>query len=165
MGIDQLIGTVSLTLRQAGLRFGPRQVCLRLFQRGAIGTVINGEQHLALLHFLAVGVIHLINVAGHARAQLNALHRFNPAVKAIPLANRFHHHVSGTHGRRRWRGILRDAVIASDEQHGEQHGPQRAQMRITPGFLQAHYFYSDNCRHRARRSRRHRATSFVRELS
>jgi hypothetical protein len=59
-------------LRQAGLRFGSRQRRLRLFQRGAIGSVINSEQHLALFHFLAVGVIHFINVAGDAGAQLNA---------------------------------------------------------------------------------------------
>ncbi|AMX05442.1 hypothetical protein A0R60_1135 [Enterobacter asburiae] len=38
-------------------------------------------------------------------------------------------------------------------------------MKVTPGFLQAHYFYSGNCRRRARRSRRHCTTSFVRWLS
>ena len=39
---------------------------LRLFQRSAIGSVINSEQHLALFHFLALGVIHFVNVTRDA---------------------------------------------------------------------------------------------------
>jgi hypothetical protein len=35
-------------------------------------------------------------------------------------------------------------------------------MKVTPGFLQAHYFYSGIGSRRARRSGRRRATSFVR---
>ncbi|MNT31440.1 hypothetical protein D3C72_1672740 [compost metagenome] len=68
VGIDEFIGTVSLALRQAGLRFGSRQRGLRLLERGAVGSVIDSEQYLALFHFLTVGVIHFIDVAGDARS-------------------------------------------------------------------------------------------------
>ena len=119
MGIDQFIGTVCLALRQTGLRFGSCQRCLRLFQRGAIGSVIDREQYLAFFDLLTVGVIHFINVAGDARAELYAFHRFDPAIKAIPLANGFDDHISGADGGRLWRGILRDTLVAPDEQGGE----------------------------------------------
>ncbi|MNE25489.1 hypothetical protein D3C80_1188200 [compost metagenome] len=162
VGIDEFIGTVSLTSRQTGLRFGSRQRGLCLLERGAIGSVIDSEQYLALFHFLAVGVIHFIDVAGNTRAQLDAFHRFNSAVKAIPLTDGFHYHVSGAHRGRLWDGVLCNTVIASDKQHGEEHRSQCCQMNVNPGFLQAHYFYSGYGSRRTRRSGRRRATSFVR---
>ncbi|CDL17813.1 hypothetical protein [Klebsiella pneumoniae IS46] len=149
-------------MRQAGLRFGSCQRRLRLLQRGAIGSVIYREQHLALFHLLAVGVIHFINVSRDARAKLNALHRFNATVKTIPLTDRLHQHLSGADRRGGRRSILRDAVVAADEQKGEHHRAERGQVNVSPGFLQAHYFYSGKCSRRARRSVRSRATSFVR---
>jgi hypothetical protein len=57
---------------------------------------------------------------------------------------------------------LRDALIASNEERGEQHHARHSQMKVTPVFLQAHYFYSGIGSRRARRSGRRRATSFVR---
>ncbi|MCV5654667.1 hypothetical protein OFN54_25335, partial [Escherichia coli] len=53
-------------------------------------------------------------------------------------------------------------VVAADEQKGEHHRAELGQVNVSPGFLQAHYFYSGKCSRRARRSVRSRATSFVR---
>ena len=65
-------------------------------------TLVDGEQQIALFHQRAVGEVHLVDEARHARAHLDAVHRFQPAPELVPGSDflgqrRCHGH------RKRWR--------------------------------------------------------------
>ena len=66
--LGQLARTRRFAAGQAGLGAGTHQRGIGAGKLGAVAAVVDAEEHIALLHFGAFGVIDLVDIAGHARA-------------------------------------------------------------------------------------------------
>src|SRR5262249_14671586 len=102
-------------LRQFGLAFGALMFGVGPIELGLIRTPINGEQQVALLHFLALLEGNLVEVAAHACADLDGLGRFKPASVFVPLNNLTLDRTDDRNGGRRWTRRL-TLVSATGEQ-------------------------------------------------
>ena len=81
--------------------YGRGPVRRRPIVLGLVTARVDGEEHFALLHFLAFDVVDLVDVTGHARTQFNALHRFDAATELVPLADLLDQYRRGADLRRR----------------------------------------------------------------
>ena len=72
-------------LRVADADLGLVELRLRLIERALEWTRVDGEQKIARLDVLAVGELHLGEIAGDARAHLDRLDRGKAAGELVPL--------------------------------------------------------------------------------
>ena len=86
--LDERLGALRLALRQAGLGLRPGEVGLGPVERIPVLALVDDEEHVALLHFLALGERHLLDEAGDAGAHLHVAHRLDAAGELIPFIHR-----------------------------------------------------------------------------
>jgi hypothetical protein len=86
------------------LRFGARHL-------GGVGTRIDGEQRIALVHQLALAEMHLHQGAGHARADVDRVRRFEAGGELIKLLHVALDHGGHRHRRRSTAGAVRPALV------------------------------------------------------
>ena len=72
---------------QLHLRAGAGHIGAGGFERNLVSALIDGEEKVTLFHHLPVAEMHLLDIARHARAQVDALHRFKAASILVPLGH------------------------------------------------------------------------------
>src|SRR5690606_24639114 len=112
LGLDQRLRARVLRLREFGFGAGALQLRAGLVERCLVGTRVDHEQQVALLHFLAFLEGHALYVAAHARAQLDAFHRGDAAVEAVPLVHGLAQH-GGDADLGRWRHAFAGGGLAA----------------------------------------------------
>jgi hypothetical protein len=76
---------------------------LGLFQRGAVGTLVDREERVARLDQGAILEVHLVEIARHPRPELDLVHRLETPDELVLLGDVLHHglrHRDGRHRRR-----------------------------------------------------------------
>ena len=103
------------------------QLGFGLRQLGAVRTRIDHEQQVAFVHDAAFGEVDALDVAGHARADFDALDRFEAAGELVPLGDVAlqrcgHRNLGELRGRRRRRFALAagDTCERSEAERGTQ---------------------------------------------
>ncbi len=130
--IEQLLGDGALAhqrLRALQIGFGEGEISLRLRQIGArlIQRVlerpaVDGEQQVALLDDLAVLEMDLVEVAGHARADFDRLHRDEAPDILVLIDDGALDGLRHRDGRRRRRGLLLWGLAASRQREHQEYG-------------------------------------------
>ena len=119
---DRPVTQQLLAARQIGLgehHIGLRQLQIRarLIKGVLERAFVDGEQEIALLHDLAVLEMHLVEVAGHARAHLDRIDRDEPADIFVLVDDGALDGLGDRH-RRRWRrGLFLGLAAAHKERH------------------------------------------------
>ena len=91
----QALGTRCVVACQRSLAAGAGQLGPGAVILGLVTARIDGEQHIALAHFLAFHIVDLFDVARHPGAQVYPLHRLDTAVERVPVADRLDQHRRG----------------------------------------------------------------------
>jgi hypothetical protein len=89
--LEQSPGAAEIGLRQRQVALRARDAGPRLGQRGGERPRIDGEEQLALLDDLAVGEVDADDLAGDARAHLDAAAGLEPADIIVPLLDSCRH--------------------------------------------------------------------------
>ena len=98
---EQLRGAVGLALHVVEPHLRLDELRLATVELGLVPARINDEKHVAPLDELAGLEAHFLDVAGHARADLDVFHRRGAAGELVPLDQfALFDHRDG-HGRRR----------------------------------------------------------------
>ena len=128
--IEQLLGDGALAhqrLRALQVGLGEGEIGLRLRQIGAhlIERVlerpaVDGEQQIALLDDLAVLEMDLVEIAGHARADLDRVHRDEAPDILVLIDDGALDRLRHRHGGRRRRGLLLWGFAASRQRERQE---------------------------------------------
>ena len=71
----ELLGALEVGFGEGEIGLGLREIGARLVERVLERPLVDGEQQIALLDHLAVAEMHLVEIAGDARANLDRVHR------------------------------------------------------------------------------------------
>jgi len=124
---DELLRALEISFGVRDVRFGLRQVGLRLVERNLERPLVDGEQEIALLHQLPVLEVDLVEIAGDTRAHFHRIHGGEAADIFVVVGNGAFRRLCHGHGRRRRRGglLLRAALAAAcDQSRKRQRGGQ-----------------------------------------
>ena len=83
-GVRQLLAALDLVLGEQHARLRGDDLRLGTLDLGGVGRRIDGDQQIALLHQRAFAEMHGLHGAGDARADLDALDRFEAAGEFVP---------------------------------------------------------------------------------
>ena len=86
-GLHQFLGALVVGLVQHDLRLGAHHVGLGGIDGELERPLVDGEQQVALLDGAAVAEMHLVDVAGDAGPDLDALHGLEAAGELVPLGD------------------------------------------------------------------------------
>ena len=126
--VGQALGARGLAAAQFGLGAGAGQLGLCARQFGTVAAGVDGEEHVALLHFLPFGVVDAVNVAGDARAQVDVFDGFHTAAELVPLADGLDRHRGHADLGRRGCALL-GGLAAAAGQHGQGEDAESAQRK------------------------------------
>src|SRR5690606_24082302 len=111
---------------ELGLGAGAGQFGLGPGQGGAVGALVDHEQHLVLLHLLAFLVGDAFDVTGHARPQLYGLHRLDAAGELAPGPELALRHFGHADFRRRRHAIAGGGLAAAAGCNGQRGQAEQA---------------------------------------
>ncbi len=109
----ELRGAPEIAFREGEIGARLREIGLGLVEGGLERPLVDGEQKIALLHHLAVGEIHPIEIAGHARADFHRVDRNEAADILVLIDDDAPDRMGDRHGRRRRRASLLPALSAA----------------------------------------------------
>ena len=104
-------------LRERGLGLRAGELGLGPVERVLVLALVDDEEHVALLHLLALGERHLLDEARDPRPDLDVAHRLDAAGELIPLVHGAPD--GGRGGDRRWRRRGRRRRLARCQQQRE----------------------------------------------
>ena len=122
----QLLAARQVGLGEEHIGFSQFQICARLVKRILERALVDGEQQIALLDDLAVLEMHLVEVAGDARAHLDRIDR-DEAPDILVLVDDGALDGLGDRHLRRWRRGLFLGLAAAEKQrhHADQNYDNR----------------------------------------
>src|SRR5690606_21536803 len=122
----QAFGAGGFATAGLGLGAGAGQFGLGPGQGGAVGALVDHEQHLILLHLLAFLVGDAFDVTGHARPQLYGLHRLDAAGELAPGPELALRHFGHADFRRRRHAIAGGGLAAAAGCNGQRGQAEQA---------------------------------------
>lgn len=129
---DQRLRAREIGIREIGLRLRAGEIGTRLIECGLERALVEREEQVTRLHELAVGEVHLVEIAGYARADFDRIDRHEAAnifvaVDDLALDRGCNRHLR--RGRRRWR-----ALSAGGEQKSQRNCGTEGRCRAMHGL-------------------------------
>src|ERR1700757_2719706 len=109
----ELGAAVALGLRERQLRARLRELRARLVALGDVRPWVDDEEHVPLMHLIAVAEVDAGDVAGNPRPDLDALHRLEAPGEFVELRHLARDSRGDRHLRRRRRLLLRSHVACT----------------------------------------------------
>ncbi len=130
--LEERVRAVQVGRRKICLRFGAREIGLGLIECGTKRPLVEREQEIARLHELAVGEVHLLEITGDARTNLDCIHGDEAAYVFVAIDELLANRIGDGHLRRR--RCRRRALAAAGEQKGQRNCGAEGRGRAMHGL-------------------------------